>query len=887
LDLTPGTRLGVYEITGPIGEGGMGQVYRATDTTLGRQVAIKILPAVFGGDLDRLSRFEREAKMLASLNHPHIAAIYGFEKSAGLHALVMELVEGEDLSQRIARGPIPLDEALPIAKQIAEALEAAHGQGIIHRDLKPANIKLRSDGTVKVLDFGLAKALEPAYVPGASAGQPEVTHSPTFTSPAMTHAGVILGTAAYMSPEQARGRPVGVQADIWAFGCILLEMLTGGSPFKGPTVTDTLAAIVRAEPDWTSLPADTPPALRSLLGRCLQKDLSRRLHHIGDARIELDETAPGGTAPAASGSRSNRLPWLIALVLAGVAVSLAAALTLKWRSVNEPPELRVDVVTPNSDQLTIALSPDGMKLAYVESVNSASRLQVRSLADGSLKSYAGTDFATNPFWSPDGRSLGFFADGKLKRIDLVSGLTQTIAPAPIGGGGTWNRDGIVIFAPTILGGLFKVPAEGGQPVAVTTRSNKDSGHRSPQFLPDGRRFIYFAGGDAGVRGLYLAALDGSSPAKRVVEADGVATLMGSDRVLFARQGVLFAQHLDADRGELTGAPVAIANNVAFDPTTYVAAVTATPGGALAYRSGAATGQRQLAWFDRAGRKTDRLGDADPSGLFNPDISPDGRFVAVNRAVDNEDVWLIDTTRGTRRRFTFDPGNDQVPVWSADGQHIVFSSNRGGDSYDLYEKPAERPGAEQLLFASKENKFPMGVSRDGRYLLYRNTAPNTDWDLWALPLLGEKKPFPVVKSAFQEMIGEFSPDGGWVAYQTNESGQHEVYVQSFPDPTTRTQISTAGGSQPRWRRDGKELFFVALDGRLMAAPLTLNANHLLEAGAPVPLFMTHMPGGAVPSPQKQQYAVSPDGQRFLINTVLDDAVSSAVSLILNWRPPDAR
>jgi Tol biopolymer transport system component len=520
----------------------------------------------------------------------------------------------------------------------------------------------------------------------------------------------------------------------------------------------------------------------------------------------------------------------------------------------------------------------------VESGNSASRLQVRSLADGSLKSYAGTDFATNPFWSPDGRSLGFFADGKLKRIDLVSGLTQTIAPAPIGGGGTWNRDGIVIFAPTILGGLFKVPAEGGQPVAVTTRSNKDSGHRSPQFLPDGRRFIYFAGGDADVRGLYLASLDGSPPAKRVVEADGVATLMGSDRVLFARQGVLFAQHLDADRGELTGAPVAIANNVAFDPTTYVAAVTATPGGALAYRSGAATGQRQLAWFDRAGRKTDRLGDADPSGLFNPDISPDGRFVAVNRAVDNEDVWLIDTTRGTRRRFTFDPGNDQVPVWSADGQHIVFSSNRGGDSYDLYEKPAERPGAEQLLFTSKENKFPMGVSRDGRYLLYRNTAPNTDWDLWALPLLGEKKPFPVVKSAFQEMIGEFSPDGGWVAYQTNESGQHEVYVQSFPDPTTRTQISTAGGAQPRWRRDGKELFFVALDGRLMAAPLTLNANHLLEAGAPVPLFMTHMPGGAVPSPQKQQYAVSPDGQRFLLNIVLDDAGSSAVSLILNWRPP---
>jgi Tol biopolymer transport system component len=686
-----------------------------------------------------------------------------------------------------------------------------------------------------------------------------------------------------MSPEQARGRPVGVQADIWAFGCVLYEMLTGHSPFKGPTVTDVLAAIVRGEPDWAALPTDTPPMLRSLLRRCLQKDPSRRLQHIGDARIELDEVTLDAPAHPAS-RRSNRTLWLMALLLGGVAMALAVALALTWREGSEPRELRVDVATPEStDSTSIALSPDGLKLAYVASVpGGAARLHVRSLVDGSVKSYERTDFPSDPFWSPEGQSVGFFADGKLMRIDLATGLTQVLASAPLGAGGSWNRDDIILYAPTIISGLYKVAASGGAPAEVTNRSKQQTGHWTPRFLPDGQRFIYYVNGDFSVRGTYLGSLDGSAPPKRLIDAAD-ATLIGSDFVVFQRQGTLFAQRLLADRGELAGMPVAVAGGVAFDIGNESAAVAASPNRSIAYRNGGGGGQRALVWFDRAGRELETLASPDPA-FHNPQLSPDGRFVAVNRLNEAADVWLVDA-HGARRRFTFDPGTDQIPVW-ADDHRIIFSSNRAG-TYDLYEKPADRPGAEQLLLASSENKFPMDVSSDGRYLLYRNTGPNTNWDLWALPLVGEKKPFLAINSPFQEMIGEFSPDGHWLAYQTNESGQFEVFVQSFPEATTRTMISANGGSQPRWRGDGKELFFVALDNRLMAAPIAVNANRMLEPGPPVALFRTRMPGGAVPSPQKQQYAVSPDGQRFLVNTMVGDTASASVSLILNWHPPTTK
>ncbi len=883
--MNPGTRLGPYTISAQIGEGGMGQVYRAHDAKLNRDVALKVLPPALAHDADRLARFTREAKLLASLNHPHIASIFGLEESGDLTAIVMELVEGEDLSQRIARGPLPLESVLSIARQIADGLAAAHQQGIIHRDLKPANIKIRPDGTVKILDFGLAKGTETADANARA----RLTHSPTITSPAMTQAGMILGTAAYMSPEQARGLPVGMQADVWAFGCIAFEMLTGTSPFIGPTVTDVLAAVVRAEPDWSALPSGTPSALRTLIRRCLRKDLSRRVHHIGDAQIELDEMSTAVAVPepprvtAHAAGNSTRIPWLVAGTLL-LAVLVLAGL-LATRSPERPVlrELRVDILTPNAaDPLTIALSPDGLMLAYAARTETTTRLAVRSLADGSVKLLAGTDFASYPFWSPDNRSLGFFVDGKLKRLDVATGLTQVLAPAPVGTGATWSKDGVIVFAPTILGDLFKIPANGGDAVQVTTRvPGLELSHQFPYFLPDGRRFLYFVGnGTSNVRGVYLGSLDGPIEHKRLLGTDTAATLMGSNQLLFTRQGALFAQTL-TERGELSGPPAVIANGVAFNVAGGRAAVTASPVGSVAYRTGDGDGRLQLQWADRTGRMLNALGQQQLPVTTNPSLSPDGRFVAVNGLVDNQDIWLLDTTRDTRRRFTVGGGTEnQVPVWTGDGERIVWGALRNG-AYDLFIKPAQRPGAEEELLRSNENKFPMGFSGDGRYLLYRLTAPNTNWDLWALPMSGEKKPFPVATSPFQEMIGELSQDGRWVAYQSNESGQFEIYVQSFPEPTARTQITSGGGSQPRWRKDGRELFFVGLDGRMMAVPISVNANQFLEAGIPTPLFMTRLSGGPVPSPQKQQYAVSADGQRFLLNTISDQITSGAVSLVINW------
>jgi serine/threonine protein kinase/Tol biopolymer transport system component len=883
LTISVGSSLGAYEITALLGEGGMGRVFRARDTRLKRDVAIKVLPDEFAIDAERTARFRREAEALAALNHPHIAGIHDVFESGGCQFLVLELVEGETLDARIRRGPVTLPEALGIARQIAEALEAAHERGIVHRDLKPANVKVTPDGRVKVLDFGLAKDLE-----GRQGSAASLTHSPTFVGGA-TKAGVILGTAAYMSPEQARGLAVGPQADVWALGCVLYEMLTGRQPFSGPTVTDVLAAVVRGDPDWSALPSSTPAALRSLLRRCLQKDLSQRLHHIADVRIDLEDVR--ADAPIGAGQSAGRSgPRWSVIALAGlglIAVSLASAYVITSRRGTVAPELHVDIATPpSSEPLSIALSPDGLKIVYVATVEGMMRLVVRALADGKTQTMPGTELAAQPFWSPDSRSIGFFADGKMKRVDMAGGLTQTIAAAPIGGGGDWNRDGVVLFAPTILGGLFRVPAGGGEPVAVTrpipTRQN---GRRVPRFLSDGKHFVFFASGSLDSRGVYVGSLDGTPP-KRLMDIDVAASVGPSDQLLFVRQGTLFAQQLRLERGELAGEPFAVANRVAFDSTVTQAAITA-PAGSLAYRTGVASGQRLLVWLDRSGRKIGQIGNGDTAAMLNPELSADGRFVAVNRTVDNTDVWLIEAARGVLRRFSFDADTDQIPVWSPDGKRVVFSSNRKG-AYNLYQKPADSPGGEEVLLETGENKFAMGFSADGKYLLYRNTAPSTNWDLWVLPLVGDaRKPFPVVKTAFQEMIGEFSPDSHWIAYQTNESGQFEIYVQSFPEPGSRTQISTFGGSQPRWRRDGKELYYVALDGQLMAAPISVNANRFLETGAPVPLFTTRTPGGAIPSPQKQQYAVSSDGQRFLFNSLTDEAATSPISLVLNWRPPVAK
>jgi serine/threonine protein kinase/Tol biopolymer transport system component len=879
-----GSSLGAYEITALLGEGGMGRVFRAHDTRLKRDVAIKVLPEEFAVDAERTVRFRREAEALAALNHPHIAAIHDVFESAGCQFLVLELVDGETLAERIRRGPVPTTEAIAIARQIAEALEAAHERGIVHRDLKPANIKVTVGGRVKVLDFGLAKDLE-----ASRSGAASLTHSPTFLGDA-TKAGVILGTAAYMSPEQARGLGVSAQADVWAFGCVLYELLTGRQPFSGPTVTDILAAIIRGEPEWSALPPEAA-GVRSLLRRCLQKEPMRRLHHMGDARLELEELLDQPAVLPATRATPSRTPppwpWILVTAIVAAVVGGAVALTTASRPASALTEMRLDIVTPPSpDPLSLAISPNGEKLVFAAMDGGVSRLWVRSLTAGTAQPLKGTELATYPFWSPDGRTIGFFADGKLKRINVDGGITQTLASAPIGAGGAWSSEGTIVFAPTVVGGLLRVSSAGGNTAQLTRNiSSKQDGHSYPHFLPDGRHFIFHTTGLPDFRGIYIGSLDGTEP-RRLMDADTSAFVTASGQLLFVRQGTLFAQSFDMTNLQPVGDPAAIADHLAFDANIGLAAVSVSRAGPFVYRTGGASGQRQLVWFDRKGAQTGTIGSPDAAVLFNPDLSPDGRMVVFNRTVDNQEVWMAEIARGVLRRFTFDPGSDQVPAWSADGKSIAFSSNRK-NAYDLYQKPSSGPGTEQLLLQTPENKFPMGYSPDGRHLLFRVTSPSTNWDLWALPLQGDRKPFPVVNSPFQEMMGEFSPDGGWIAYQSNESGQYEIYVQPFDETGTRVQISTAGGSQPRWRRDGKELFYVALDGRMMAARVALGAGRQLEAlSTAEPLFMTRMAGGPVPSPQKQQYAVAADG-RFLINSRSDEATTSPITLVLNWKPSATR
>jgi Tol biopolymer transport system component len=899
LAFASGTRVGVYEVSAPIGEGGMGQVYRATDTTLGRQVAIKILPDAFASDPERLARFEREAKTLASLNHPHIAAIYGFEKSAGMHALVMELVEGEDLSQRIARGAIPFDEALPIATQIADALEAAHEQGIIHRDLKPANIKVRSDGTVKVLDFGLAKAMEPA-----AASSPNLSMSPTITSPAMTRAGMILGTAAYMSPEQARGKAVDRRADIWAFGAVLYEMLTGKRAFEDEDVSMTLSKVLQREPSFDALPPSVPASASQAIRVCLRKDPKQRAGDIRDVRLALEgafETVSPQTAAMTTLTPSRGRLGLVgvtALAVAAVIVAIAAAIpTVRHLRETPPPlplETRVDIVTPaTAEPADFVLSPDGRQIVFSASGDGASRLWLRSLATTTPRPLAGTEGARWPFWSPDGRSVGFMAGNALKRLDLDGGAPQTLAAVTSGGGATWSVNGVIVFAPITRGTLMRV-STGGVVAAVTTLSPGQLGHLTPQFLPDGRRFLFTAVGTPDASGIYLGTLDASAPI-RLTPANSAGTYLparlgdagpfrGSGWMLWVRAGTLVAQRLDVSKAALTGEPVTVADGVAVDRLGR-SAVSVAATGVVAYRT-ATGGQRQLTWVDRSGAARGTVFDPDAT-LAYPNIAPDGRRVVVSRTVqDNIDLWLLEGAR--KIRFTFHAAADGHPVWSPDGARIVFRSNRTGVD-DLYQKLASGAGVDERLVASDQVKTPESWSADGRFLLYRSIDPQTSLDLWVVPMFGDSTPSVFLKTPFREGYSAFSPDGRWVAYESNESGRNEIYIRPFVPPAPakpsapaggQWQVSTAGGIYPRWRSDGREVYYLNPAGAMMAAPITV-IGATLEPGAPVVLFPTRVVGGGEDTAQGRQYDVAPNG-RFLINAVLDSA-AAPITLLQNWNP----
>ena len=879
--LTPGTRLGVYEVIASIGVGGMGEVFRAHDTKLNRDVALKVLPDSFASDPDRLARFTREAQTLASLNHPNIAHIHGLEESSDVRALVMELVEGEDLSQRIARGAIPLDEALPIAKQIAEALEAAHDQQIIHRDLKPANVKVREDGTVKVLDFGLAKALEPA-----GPASPSVSMSPTIMTPAMTQAGIILGTSAYMAPEQAKGKTVDRRADIWALGVVLYEMLTGRMLFSGETASETMAAVMTKEPDWNALPTNIPARVRDLLRRCLVKEPRNRVRDIGDVRIAIEEVqnganVDGDVTQTPARRRSKVVVGIAAVVLLAMIVSLAAFSVLYFNRA-APPEIRFEVnTTSTSEPFSFAISPDGRRLVFSASNEGKSQLWVRPLDSVAAQPLTGTDGASYPFWSPASASVGFFADGKLKRIEIVGGAPQVLANAALPRGGAWNRDGTIVFAPAVLGPLLKVPATGGEAVAVTRLETGQQSHKFPQFLPDGRHFIYFVqGGPA--QGVYTSSLDGGS-SKRLANADVAAVVSPSGFLLFARQTTLFAQAFDFKRQELSGTPFPVASQAAVDALTSAVGVSATSG-IVAYRTGSAGVARQLTWLDRSGKSVGAIGAPDAAVLTDMELSPDGKRVAVTRTVNsNRDVWLIDAARGVPTRFTFDAATEIFPLWSPNGSRIVFGSNRKG-IFNLYWRLSSSAGADELLLESDLPNAPEDWSSDGRFLLFRSGGPQTGNDLWILPVAGDKKPFPFLKTPFDERAGQFSPDVKWIAYQSNESGQFEIYVQPFPGPGGKFRISSNGGAQPRWNKNSKEIFYVSLDSKMMAAPVKLSPDgQSLQTGTPAALFAVRIAGGPVPGVNKQQYAVSSDSQRFLVNLAADEGAASPMTLILNWKP----
>ena len=876
-DSLVGRQIGVYRITSLLGAGGMGEVYRAYDTKLNREVALKVLPDLFAAAPERLKRFQREAQALAALNHPSIAHIHGFEEADGVPALVMELVDGDELGELMAHGPMPLQDVLPIARQIAEALEEAHQHGIIHRDLKPANIKVRDDGAVKVLDFGLAKAFDPKSASGANL--------PTHDADA-TEMGLILGTAHYMAPEQAVGKPIDKRVDVWAFGVVLYEMLTGRRAFDGEDVSGILAAVLKDTPSWAMLPAETPSSIRRLLHRCLEKDRRERLGDMSAVRLDIkdalagDPTSAGAKVPTAVGT-GHRLAWAAALLAITVLSGLLSI--LYFRTPPEQPEMRLEISTSSSaNAFSFALSPDGRRLAFVADDAGESRLWVRRLDDPMrAEPLAGTEEATYPFWSPDSQSIAFFAGGWLKRFDIGTGLSRQLASVFAPRGGSWSADGVILYAPTVLGPLWQVADSGGAHAPVTRLESPDKGaHLFPQFLPDGRRFLFFVRGNPDDQGIHLGSL-GSEKTTRLTAAATAGAYLAPGWLLFVQDGALVARRFDSSRGELSGDPLTVANPVGFHPGMHAGAFS-TAAGAVIYRASVGLEKRQLNWFDRSGTPLGTIGAADDSLLEWPALSPDGQRVAVSRQVQgNRHIWVLDGVRQVL--LTSDGSRNTGPIWSPDGKWIAFSSYRKG-SFDLYRKRSDGVGSEELLLVSPYHKNATGWSRDDQILYSVDNDPKTGYDLWSLPLEQGVAGTPKVllNESYEERGAQFSPDQRFMAYVSNESGQHEIYVRPFPGPGASSLVSTTGGITPRWNHDGKELYYIAPDSMLMAAPIGVK-DGTVTRGTPVPLFQTRIVGGGRAYPIIHQYDVTRDG-RFLINVRVGDTPASPLTLLLNWKPP---
>ncbi len=868
MPLSAGARLGPYEVVAPLGAGGMGEVYRAKDTQLGRQVALKVLSAAFAGDPDRMARFRREAQVLASLNHPNIGAIYGLEENA----LVLELVEGPTLADRLAEGPISPDESVAIAKQIAEALEYAHDKGVIHRDLKPANVKITPEGTVKVLDFGLAKIADDR----ANSGDPAT--SPTLTMRA-TQAGMILGTAGYMAPEQARGQGVDKRADIWAFGVVLFEMLSGKRVFGGETVGDTLAAVLKTDPDWQALPADTPAGVRRLLRRCLERDRKRRLHDIADGRLELEdaEAAEKPETTRATGAR-RWLGWVVAVV----AIVVGALGWWQATRRTERPLLRLQLdlgpeaaLGSGSAGPAAILSPDGSRLVYVSrGADGRLRLSMRRLDELQASVLAGTEEAASPFFSPDGQEVAFAAGGKLKKIPVGGGAPVSLCDAPRFAGGWWGEDGDIIATLDFRVGLARLPSSGGTPQPLT------KGGWWPQVLPGGKA-VLFTGGTAVLSGMgsrlenpAIEVLSLSSGERRTLLRDGVfGRYLPSGHLVYVQAGSLLAAPMDPARPELTGPGVPVLEEVFFDPHFGGAQVDVSRTGTLIYVPGKqALPNLSVRWLDHTGQTAPLL--AKPGNYFWPRLSPDGKSLALSAAGEkNDDIWIYDWQRDTMSRLTFGPNNNRDAVWSPDGKYIAFASGTGSD-LNLYWIRSDRAGEPERLLETKNLQIPYSFSPDGKWLAFYERdgsgggTPTTSppGDIWVLPIHTEAsagprpgKPEVFLRTPFNEAQPVFSPDGRWLAYVSDESGVMEVYVRSFPGRGGQRQISSGGGIFPVWSQKGRELFYRTLDNRIMVAAYAATGESLV-AERPRVWSETRIADTATLWPNLD---LAPDGKRFAV------------------------
>jgi serine/threonine protein kinase len=888
----------------------MGEVYKAVDTRLGRSVAIKILAHPFSADATSRQRFEREAKAISSLNHPHICTLYDVGSHDGLEFLVMEHLEGETLSERLGQRALPLAETLRCAIEMADALEAAHERGIIHRDFKPANVMLTSDGAVKLLDFGIAKAA--TGLAGASSSE-ALTIVTKGAGPVP-----LIGTPNYMSPEQVRGMRVDRRTDIWAFGCVLFEMLTGKRAFDGKTAADTTSAILEREPSLSELPLTTPTAVRRLLRRCLEKDVRRRLHDVADARIELEDALrePHGSTSAAAGGpppprKREVLAWAAALGIAAVAVTVTLLRPDERNQPEATASYTTEILLPDSlrlgsgilgssDSGRFALSPDGRRLAFV-AADASGRvlLYIRALDSVVAQPLPGTENADYPFWSPESDSIAFWADGRLKRVDLAGGAPITIAETALLATGAWNADDVILFTPAPANPIHRVPASGGTPTPVTTLNTQagEVQHWYPFFLPDGRHFLYFAvGSQAGAtdaRAVLVGSLDATEPSKLLVQG-GSNAKYANGHLFYSRAGRLVAQPFDVERLELHGEALPVVEEVrstGLGATSAAGAFSVAETGVLAYQLTAAP-RSQLAWFERFGQQTATLGA--PADYGDVMLSPDGTRAAVSvvdPASGASDLWIFDVARGSRERVTLDPGGDFAPIWSrATGREVIHSAQRGG-SIQLYRRPAGA-GQEELLYEDDLGKFASDWSADGRFLVYiAGGGIIRRSDLWVLGIEGSEPARPFIETSFPESHAQFSPDGRWLAYMSIETGVFEVYVTPFPGPGPgeRRQVSTAGGGWPRWRRDGRELFYLAADPdmtnetpdryRVLTAVAVDGDGPSFQISGEERLFVTQLrPIGRLDA---FPYDVSADGQSFLLNTSIAASESAPITLVVKW------